>query len=218
MQCVWGSRNRDGESWGDERRASETALPGAEMALRPARLLVAASSARAAARLGAALPSRAVSVVRTDCVSLVSSSGERLRWFHFLGRWLALLCTAAARLSGDAVSTRPEPEARGGVGRLGLTPTAGHGGRGTLAVDAEKYRHANGVTFRGLRGIQRLPAATAGFCQPRGQPQIRVEGCLQELGNAHTLAALFLVATRGRAGHLLSRRFLAMKWFLSFSE
>lgn len=209
--CVGGSRNRDGESWGDERRASETALPAAEMALHPARLLVAASSARAAARLGAALPSRAVSVIPTDCVSLVPSLGERLRWFHFLGRWLACL-------SGGAVSTPAAPEARGGVGRLGLTPTAGHGGRGTLAVDAEKYGHANGVTFRGLRGIQRLPAATAGFCQPRGQPQIRVEGCLQELGNAHTLAALFLVATRGRAGHSLSRRFLAMKWFLSFSE
>lgn len=118
-------------------RVWETALAAAEMAPRPAWLLVAASAASAAARTGAAFPSRPVPVVRPDRVSLVHSWGMRSRWFYFLARRLALLCTAAARLSGDAVSM-PRARApraacawaRGAVTRLGLAPTAEHGGKG----------------------------------------------------------------------------------------
>lgn len=56
--------------------------------------------------------------------------GMRLRWFHFLARWLALPYAATARLSGDAdPAPARAPEARRGCRRPGRTPTAEDGGK-----------------------------------------------------------------------------------------
>lgn len=164
--CGWGA----GESWGDQRRASETALPAVGTAPRPAWLSVAAASA------WAAFPLRSVPAARPGCVSLVRSSGDASALV--LARWLALPYAATARLSGTQspllrVRLRPAEVAEG--------PGSAHGGgRREVGRWLRTHRNSDLPAGRLLEDLEQDPAPA---CQPRGQPEVRVEGRLQELGN-----------------------------------